>query len=127
MNKLFADADKIQKEVGEKIKNAGTPILSIDKIKGTYNDKWFGKVTLAIKGNNLWFNSEKSFLLHGPVQYYGDNTYVVKFAERSFDADSFLKFSLNDKGEVVGMKMEAYSPLTDFSFDFQDLDFVKIK
>jgi hypothetical protein len=41
------------------------------------------------------------------------------------DADAFLIFSLSKEGKADAMKMEAISPLTDFSFDFQDLDFHK--
>jgi len=36
-----------------------------------------------------------------------------------------FQFSLNENGKANGMKMKAISPLTDFSFDFQDLDFKK--
>jgi hypothetical protein len=43
------------------------------------------------------------------------------------DADAFAIFTLDSEGKANGLKMEAISPLTDFSFDFQDLDFVKGK
>jgi hypothetical protein len=43
------------------------------------------------------------------------------------DADAFLQFSLDNKGRGDGLKMNAISPATDFSFDFQDLDFKRIK
>lgn len=43
------------------------------------------------------------------------------------DADAFVMFSPDMDGKPAGMKMNAISPLTDFSFDFQDLDFKRIK
>jgi hypothetical protein len=43
------------------------------------------------------------------------------------DADAFLYFSLDRNGKPSGFTMEAISPLTDFSFDFQDLDLKRIK
>jgi hypothetical protein len=43
------------------------------------------------------------------------------------DADAFLYFSLDKNGKPNGFTMEAISPLTDFSFDFQDLDLKRIK
>ncbi|RZJ80803.1 MAG: DUF3471 domain-containing protein, partial [Flavobacterium sp.] len=43
--------------------------------------------------------------------------------DRSLDADAFVNFTLNNQGKADGFKIEAISPLTDFSFDFQDLDF----
>jgi hypothetical protein len=36
-------------------------------------------------------------------------------------------FSLDMDGKASGIKMKAISPLTDFSFDFQDLDFKRTK
>jgi hypothetical protein len=32
-----------------------------------------------------------------------------------------------DGKKVKGLKMNPISPLTDFSYDFQDLDFLKVK
>jgi len=42
------------------------------------------------------------------------------------DADAFVIFSTDKDGKPSGIKMNAISPLTDFSFDFQDLDFKKL-
>ena len=43
------------------------------------------------------------------------------------DADAFLNFSLDEEGKAAGIKMRAISPLTDFSYDFHDLDFSRVK
>jgi hypothetical protein len=32
-----------------------------------------------------------------------------------------------ENGKTKGMTMKAISPLTDFSYDFQDLDFKKVR
>jgi hypothetical protein len=37
-------------------------------------------------------------------------------------ADAYVTFSLNPDGSIEGAKMKAVSPLTDFSFDFHDLN-----
>lgn len=39
------------------------------------------------------------------------------------DADAYLVFSLDKEGIAEGIKVSPISPLTDFSFDFQDLNF----
>jgi CubicO group peptidase (beta-lactamase class C family) len=125
--KMFDEADNIQKEVEAKIQSnkSTNQTLSIDKIFGTYQDIWFGDVVIDNSKNGPWFSSKKSYMLNGPVTYYNANTFIVRFTERSFDADCFLHFTLDKDGNTVEMKMEAISPLTDFSFDFQDLAFVK--
>jgi hypothetical protein len=39
------------------------------------------------------------------------------------DADAYVMFNLDNTGKAAGIKMKAISPLTDFSYDFHDLDF----
>jgi hypothetical protein len=53
--------------------------------------------------------------------HYTANTFVVKWDDRSFNADAWAVFRLDREGIPVSFTMEAISPLTDFSFDFQDL------
>ena len=61
------------------------------------------------------------------MSFYKGNTFVVKWNERTLNADAFLIFSLNKEAEADELRpMEPVSPLTDFSFDYQDLDFAKI-
>ena len=41
---------------------------------------------------------------------------------------NFYRTKLSDfEGNVNGLKMKAISPLTDFSYDFHDLEFVKVE
>ena len=92
---------------------------------GTYSDKWFGDVVITVKEGKMFFQSKRSFLLNGEMLSYKGNTFIVKWKERSMDADAFVMFDLDNNGKPSGMKMKAISPLTDFSFDFQDLEFKK--
>jgi CubicO group peptidase (beta-lactamase class C family) len=94
---------------------------------GTYHDQWLGDVSISQKNGNLWFASVKSPRLNGTVLPYKANTYIVKWTDRSFDADAYVMFNLDRNGKASGFTMAAISPLTDFSFDFQDLDFKKAK
>jgi hypothetical protein len=57
--------------------------------------------------------------------FYKGNTFVVKWKDRSMDADAFVVFSLDQQGKSSGMTMKAISPLTDFSYDFHDLVFLR--
>lgn len=111
-------------EAQKKINSAKTdPVL----FTGTYNDKWFGDVVISIKNGKLWFDSKRSLLLSGEMFAYKGNTFIVKWIDRSFDADAFVQFNLDNTGKASAIKMNAISPLTDFSFDFQDLDFARVK
>lgn len=92
------------------------------EVKGIYADPWFGEVEISEKEGQLWFGSKRSSRLTGPMYYYKGNTYIVRWTDRSMDADAYLVFSLDTEGTAHGIKISAISPLTDFSFDFQDLD-----
>jgi hypothetical protein len=94
---------------------------------GTYTDKWFGDVIIYSKNGKLWFESKRSYLLNGEMFLYKGNTFIVKWGDRSLDADAYVQFDLDNTGKANRIKMNPISPLTDFSFDFQDLDFVKTK
>jgi CubicO group peptidase (beta-lactamase class C family) len=122
-NKSRIEAAEITEKVNQQIKNQNSTDANIDYILGKYSDPWFGEVEISKKDNNLYFTSKKSLLLHGPISFYKGNSFIVKWIDRSLDADAFLVFNLDKNGQASGFKMEAISPLTDFSFDFQDLDF----
>jgi CubicO group peptidase (beta-lactamase class C family) len=101
--------------------------IDLNQFSGTFRDAWFGDVTISFKNGKLMFASKRSPRLYGEMLYYKGNTFVAKWNDRSLDADAFVKFNLDTEGKAAGMTMEAISPLTDFSFDFQDLEFHAVK
>lgn len=101
--------------------------IDLNQFIGTFRDSWFGDVTISLKNGKLMFTSKRSPRLSGEMLYYKGNTFVAKWNDRSLDADAFVKFNLDTEGKAAGMTMEAISPLTDFSFDFQDLEFHVVK
>lgn len=94
---------------------------------GIFKDAWFGEVTISEVNGKMHFQAKNSPKLKGDLTYYKGNTFIVKWYDRSLDADAFVNFTLDYSGKADGFKMEAISPLTDFSFDFQDLDFKTTK
>ncbi|UTA66345.1 serine hydrolase [Emticicia sp. 21SJ11W-3] len=113
--------DDIWKDIEAQQKNAARMDNSL--FTGTYHDQWFGDAEIGIKNGKLWFTSKRSYLLNGEMFPYKGNTFIVKWVDRSLDADAYVTFELDKDGKGSGFKMLAISPLTDFSFDFQDLDF----
>lgn len=93
---------------------------------GVYTDNWLGKVTITLKSGKLYFQSARSPQLRGEMSYYKGNTFVVRWANRRMKADAFVMFSLDQEGKPSGFSMKAISPLTDFSYDFHDLDFHRL-
>jgi CubicO group peptidase (beta-lactamase class C family) len=95
-------------------------------IAGKYKDPWFGEVSIEAVKDGFYFKSTNSPKLQGKMSFYKGNTFVVKWNDRSLLADAFATFALSHEAKPTGFKMEAISPLTDFSFDFQDLDFTRL-
>lgn len=102
---------------------AGGAKPEVKNYYGTFNDAWFGEVSISEVNGKMHFRAKNAPKLRGDMTYYKGNTFIVKWYDRSLDADAFVNFSLDNEGKPNGFKMAAISPLTDFSFDFQDLDF----
>ncbi|KGL62593.1 serine hydrolase [Polaribacter sp. Hel1_85] len=96
-----------------------------NQIVGTYKDNWFGNVIISHNGTSYSIKCEHSSKLFGELLPYNQTTYVAKWNNRSFDADVFVQFSFDEKGNATGAKMKYIAPITDFSFDFGDLNLKK--
>lgn len=94
---------------------------------GKYKDAWLGEVAISVKNGKLWFDSRRSPKLTGEMLPFKGNSFVVKWNDRSMDADAYVIFSLDERGLASSITMKPISPLTDFSYDFQDLALHKEK
>jgi CubicO group peptidase (beta-lactamase class C family) len=102
-------------------RNGSSAGVDTGDFEGTYSDIWFGDVIISNVNGKLRFRSVKSTANEGRNVLLHANTFIVKWDDRSFNADAFAVFTLDRKGKPASFTMEAISPLTDFSFDFQDL------
>ena len=93
---------------------------------GRYHDAWLGDVNIFAQGNQLWLKAKRAPRLTGQLLPYRGNTYVVRWRDRSFNADAFAAFTLDEQGRASSIKMKPVSPATDFSYDFQDLDLQRV-
>ena len=65
--------------------------------------------------------------LLGTLEPWQGNTFIAKWDQRWLNGDAFVNFNLDADGAIVGATMSAVSPLTDFSFDYQDLRLSPVK
>ena len=103
----------------------GRPSQENTAYTGVYNDPWWHDVTISELEGGLYFRSKRSPSLHGKLEYFEGNKFVVRWNDRTHEADAYINFSLNEAGETIGFTMEAISPRTDFSYDFHHLNMVK--
>ena len=105
----------------------GKPSLPLAQYAGTYRDPWYGDVIISNEGGKLRLRFSKTAQLIGTLSPWQHDTFTVRWDDRALNADAFISFSLDMDGHIREARMEPISPLTDFSFDFQDLRLAPVK
>lgn len=120
--------DKVTDEVWATVAKNKKDNIKIDfnNYIGRYKDNWLGEIVISEKKGNLYFTSKRSPQLSGELFLYKDKNLVVKWNNPYFQADAHLVFEFDAAGKATSIKMKPISELTDFSYDFQDLDFKRI-
>ncbi|WP_445146745.1 serine hydrolase [Dyella sp. Tek66A03] len=103
------------------------PSLSLADYAGTYRDPWYGDIVVSKEGGKLRLRFAKTAQLVGTMEPWQHDTFIVRWDDRSLNADAFVSFTLDADGKVREVRMQPVSPLTDFSFDFQDLRLAPVK
>ena len=121
-------ADKATEEVWALVAKNKKDNLKIDfkNYVGVYKDNWFGEIVISEKKGKLIFASKRSPQLTGELFLHKDKNLVVKWNNAYLHADAHLFFEFDKNGKATEIKMKPISELTDFSYDFQDLDFKRI-
>ena len=119
--------DSITTKIWETVATAKNTKINPKDFTGIYQDKWFGKIEVFLKDNQLWFKALRSPKLNGQMQFYKANTFAIRWEYQDMNCDAFAIFSLDEEGKAQNIKMKGISPNIDFSFDFQDLDLQRIK
>lgn len=127
LSKQESEGDTITKEVWETVAKANSKNINSEDYIGVYEDQWFGKITVSMKDNQLWFTSHRSPKLNGPMAYYKANSFAIKWEFQDMNGDAFAMFALDEEGKAQSIKMKGISPNIDFSFDFQDLDLQRVE
>ena len=127
LNESSTHADSVINAVWEQVKKNKGKTPELNFFTGVYEDNWFGEMEVYQQDNQLWIKSKKSPKLRGPMYYYNANTFAVDW-EYSRDSgvdnyDAFAIFQLDETGKAISFRMKGISPIIDFSYDFQDLDF----
>lgn len=125
MSKVEAIYDKEKKEAfskSEAFKKEKNLQPKAEQFVGKYNDIWFGDVEISSEGNGYRILCKNSPRLKGELLPFSNNSFIIKWDDRSYDADSYIIFSYDETGKAESAKLKPISGVTDFSFDFDDLD-----
>lgn len=58
----------------------------------------------------------------GDLEHFQYDTFVARWDDRTIEP-AYVTFALDAKGGIERITMKPYSPLADFSYDYQDLLF----
>ena len=91
---------------------AGTePSLPLEAYTGTYTEEVSGDTRVRLEDGHLVFDYNPRHL--GDLEHWHHDVFRVTWRHPIFDmaAKSFLKFELNEKGEVTGLEVTFYDPI----------------
>jgi hypothetical protein len=109
------------KKAAAKRDAAARPSLPLADYAGIYEDAWYGPISIAFEGGKLVMSFTKTPGMVGDMEHWSRETFVVRWRDRELRADAYVTFTLDPDGAIVEARMKAFSPDTDFSYDFQDL------
>ena len=93
-------------------------------LAGRYRDPWFGDVIIGLDNGELVFSAVKSPKLKGALLHHDGNRFVVRWTDRSLEADAYVLFETDRDGRVTGISM---SKLDDGDYDFEELNLTRVE
>jgi len=126
-------ADRLRRHAESDAQRKPTPAPDVDLAKldltpyvGTFKDPWRGEATITRSSDGLTLTFSHTKELTGPLTPIRPGLFVVRWNNRAMNADAYVRFSEDFAGAVEGFTMQVVTAETDFSFDFQDLDFHRV-
>ena len=99
-------------------------VPDLTQFTGRYRDPWFGDVTIRLEDGQLKFAAHKSPKLTGGMTHNDGSRFVVRWTDRTLEADAFVLFERGEDDRVVGISM---TKLDNGDFDFEDLDLSRVE
>ncbi|MGI4797501.1 MAG: serine hydrolase [Janthinobacterium lividum] len=98
------------------------PSEPLDRYAGTYADPWYGDIVVTSGAEGLAIDFRSTPRMSGPLQHWQYDSFITRFTDPTIEA-ALVTFNLDADGHVSRITMKPASPLADFSYDYQDLDF----
>lgn len=99
------------------------PSLPLARYAGRYRDAWYGTVRIEPAGAGLRIRFDRTPRMVGALEHVRHDTFRTRWADRTIE-DAYVTFALKPDGGIREARLEAISPLADFSFDYHDLRLV---
>lgn len=101
-----------------------SPLVESD-LPGLYRDAWFGDVEIEMGADGLHLSAIKSPRLSGSLHRQAPGVWQLRWEDRTLNADAWLVARESPDGKET-FTLQPQSENIDFSYDFQDLHFVRV-
>jgi hypothetical protein len=98
------------------------PSLPLTRYTGDYVDPWYGRISIRQSRGRLLIDFPRSRGMNGQLQHWQYDTFKTNFVDKQIEA-AFVTFGIGAEGKIERISMKAVSPIADFSYDYQDLEF----
>jgi CubicO group peptidase (beta-lactamase class C family) len=99
------------------------PSLPLERYVGTYVDAWYGNIEVTLEGGTLKIDFKSTPRMSGTLEHWQYDTFVTRLSDKSIEP-AYVTFRLGAEGQIEQVTLKAVSPVADFSYDYQDLNFV---
>lgn len=111
------------KTIGDAKRASSRPSLPAAGYAGTYRDAWYGAIAITQARGKLRIDFTKTPNMAGTLTHWQYDTFRADWDDTSLEP-AYVTFALDADGKVARITMKPVSPLADFSYDYQDLEFV---
>jgi CubicO group peptidase (beta-lactamase class C family) len=101
------------------------PSLPLERYAGEYADPWYGPIAITLEGKELAIDFKQSPGMVGHLEHFQYDTFKTVWNDKQIEP-AYVTFALDPTGAVTKISMQAVSPLADFSYDYQDLNFAPV-
>ena len=130
----FAQAEQLERAQADSIVRARAgsrdslagPSLPLGRYAGAYRDALYGDATITLENGRLVLRFSHSPAFVGDLEHWQYDSFIARWRTAHIE-DAHVTFALEPDGSIEQFKMEAVSPLADFSFDYQDLLFRPVR
>lgn len=99
------------------------PSVPPSALAGTYHDAWYGDIDVTAAGKDLRIDFKSTPRMAGALEHWQYDTFIARFDDKTIEP-AYVTFALDQDGKVARIAMKAASPIADFSWDYQDLNFM---
>ena len=102
----------------------GGPSLPLAAYAGRYRDPWYGDLVVTERRGALHVDFTRTRAFKSALEPFGPDTYRTRFP-RGAGEDAVITFVV-ENGRATRLRLRALSPFADFSYDFHDLNPVRV-